>query len=146
MVDDFLGVLNATLCNSLVDCFLPISLILLQMYHGVIVLKQISTCLIMDNFFLIKCQNSYISYINKRLEKNCWFENWIFKNFVLKIHRSQTDYILFKDRITIDFCMNCILYIDGYWCLWKPRNEQKHENYTIHLLHLKSIECFYILW
>ena len=70
-------------------------------------------------FFLIKCQNSYISYINKRLEKNCWFENWIFKNFVLKIHRSQTDYILFKDRITIDFCMNCILYIDGYWMLVK---------------------------
>ena len=25
-------------------------------------------------------------------KKNCWFENWSFKNFFLKINRSQTDY------------------------------------------------------
>jgi hypothetical protein len=25
-------------------------------------------------------------------KKNCWFENWIFKNIFLKIHKSQTDY------------------------------------------------------
>ena len=35
----------------------------------------------------------YISYINIHLEKNCWFKNWIFKNFFLKIYRSQMDYI-----------------------------------------------------
>ena len=34
----------------------------------------------------------YISYININLEKICWFENWIFKNFFLNIYRSQTDY------------------------------------------------------
>ena len=54
----------------------------------------------MGNFFnngpkilkLIVRFRIYISYFNKHLEKNCWFENWIFKNFFLKIYRSQTDY------------------------------------------------------
>ena len=46
--------------------------------------------LLMDEKFEIDCQSSYISY-NKHLEKNYWFENWIFKNYFLKIYWSQTD-------------------------------------------------------
>ena len=46
----------------------------------------------MDNFFnngpKFNCESSYISYINIHLEKNCWFENWIFKNFFLDIYKS----------------------------------------------------------
>ena len=38
--------------------------------------------------FEIKCQSSYISYIN-----NCWFEKLIFKNIFLNIYRSQMDYM-----------------------------------------------------
>ena len=47
----------------------------------------------MDNFLNnrqkleINCWSSYISYINTYLEKNCWFENWIFKYFFLEIYR-----------------------------------------------------------
>jgi hypothetical protein len=36
--------------------------------------------------------HSHLININKHLEKNCWFENWIFKNFFLKIYGSQMDY------------------------------------------------------
>jgi hypothetical protein len=41
--------------------------------------------------FEINCQSSYIiNHISR--QKNCLFENWIFKNFVLDIYSSQTDY------------------------------------------------------
>jgi hypothetical protein len=44
----------------------------------------------MDQNFEINCQSSYINiYLEKKMFE---FENWNFKNFFLKIYRSQTDY------------------------------------------------------
>ena len=35
----------------------------------------------------------HIYHILIYIQKNkCWFENWIFKNFFMKIYRSQMDY------------------------------------------------------
>ena len=41
----------------------------------------------------MNCQRSYISYINKHPKKIVDLKTGVFKNFFLKIHRSQTDYI-----------------------------------------------------
>jgi hypothetical protein len=86
--------LNGQLVSSLLIFICPLS-------HGTMkyTLKAQLHRDLMGNFFnngpsILKLivKSSYISYINIHLEKKYWFENWIFKNFFLKIYGSQTDY------------------------------------------------------